>query len=212
MGKEERPYSEFGYKLFYLFSPFFKLPLRLKVEGKENIPLDRGCIIASNHRSYLDPPVLNLVSPRPIIFLAKYDLFKVPILSWLIKKAGAMPLYGGKNDVKTLRKTIEYLKSGYCVGIFPEGTRMKPKTFGKAHSGIGLLALKSKVPVIPTYIGNTDEILPVGSSIPKFFIHSVRVKFGKPLYFSNLKDTKENHQKVADTILEEIKRLSKENI
>jgi len=207
LGKE-KPYSELGYKLFYLFRPLFKVPLRLKVEGIENIPKDRGCIIAANHRSYLDPPVLNLASPRPIIFLAKYDLFKIPILNWIITKAGAMPLYGNRKDIKTLKKAIEYLKNGYCVGIFPEGTRMKPKTFGKAHSGVGLLAIKSKVPVIPAYIENTDEVLPVGSSLPKLFIKSVKVKFGKPIDFSNYEDTKENHQIVANKVFEEIKKLS----
>ena len=209
MEKQEKPYSEFGYKLFYFFKPFFKLPLRLKVKGLENIPLNKGCIIAANHRSYLDPPVLNLASPRPIIFLAKYDLFKIPILNWIITKAGAMPLYGGRKDLKTLKKAIEYLKEGYCIGIFPEGTRMKPNTFGKAHNGVGLLALKSKVPVIPTYIHNTDKVLPVGSGFPKLFLHSVNVEFGKPLDFSNWEDKKENYQKIADIILYEIKNLSK---
>ncbi len=212
MGKDEKPYSELGYKLFYLLSPFFKFPLRLKVEGKENIPLEKGCIIAANHRSYLDPPVLNLASPRPIIFLAKYDLFKIPILNWVIRKAGAMPLYSSKKDIKTIRKAIDYLNQGHCVGIFPEGTRMKPNTFGKAHSGIGLMAIKSKAPVIPTFIENTDKVLPVGAKFPKLFIYSIKVKFGKPLEFSNFKDTKENHQKVADIILDEIKKLSKESI
>ena len=208
MEKLEKPYSELGYKLFYLLKPFFKFPLRMKVEGLENIPLDTGCIISANHRSYLDPPILNLASPRPIIFLAKYDLFQIPILNWIIRKAGAMPLYSNKKDIKTLKKAIEYLKEGYCIGIFPEGTRMKPDTFGKAHSGVGLIALKSKVPVIPTYIENADRILPVGSSFPKLFMYPVKVKFGKPLNFLDWEDTKENHQKVANIILDEIKKLA----
>jgi len=208
MANEEKPYSEIGYKIFFALKPIFKGLLRLEAEGLENLPKDTGVIIAANHRSYLDPPVLNIVSPRPIIFLAKYDLFKVPLLSWLIKKAGAMPLYGNRKDVKTLKKAIDYLKAGYYVGIFPEGTRMRPKQFGKAHSGVGLLAVKSGAKVVPTYIDGTDDVMPVGKSIPALFKHKIKVKFGEPMDFSDWEDTKENHQKIANIIMDKIKELA----
>ncbi len=209
MEKNKKPYSEIGYKIFFAVRPIFKALLRIETEGLENIPTNEGIIIAANHRSYLDPPVLNIVSPRPIIFLAKYDLFKIPVLNWIIKKAGAMPLYGGRKDIKTLKKAIEYLKEGYPIGIFPEGTRMRPKTFGKAHSGVGLLAVKSKVKVIPTYIDGTDDVMPVGSSFPKLFKHKIKIKFGKPLDFSNWEDTKDSHQEIANIIMDKIKELSR---
>jgi len=208
MANSEKPYSEFGYKLYYLAKPILERLFRIEVEGIENIPKNEGVIIAANHRSYLDPPVLNLVSPKPIIFLAKYDLFKVPLLSWLIKKAGAMPLYGNRKDIKTLKRAIEYLREGYYIGIFPEGTRMEPKKFGKAHSGVGLIAIKSKAKVVPTYLDGTDDVLPVGKSFPTLFKYKIKVKFGKPIDFSDWEDTKENHQKVANIIMENIKALA----
>jgi len=210
MEEKNKPYSEIGYKIFFAVRPLLRALLRVETKGIENIPIDEGVIIAANHRSYLDPPVLNMVAPKPIIFLAKYDLFQIPLLRWIIKKAGAMPLYSNRKDIKTLKKAIEYLKEGYHIGIFPEGTRMRPKTFGKAHSGVGLIAIKSKVKVIPTYIDGTDDVMPVGSSFPKLFKHKIKIKFGEPLDFSNWEDTKENHQKVANIIMEKIKELSKE--
>ncbi len=198
-------YSKSGYEIFFKIRPFFKKILRIKAEGIENIPLNGGCILAANHRSNLDPFVLNTVSPRPIFFMAKEELFKIPLLGWFIKKAGAIPVKRNKRDIAALKKATELLKEGYCIGIFPEGHRAKPKQFRKPQSGIGLLVAKTQVPVIPVRIEGTDDIFPVGSSFPKIFKYPVHIKIGKAIKFDDV-DNK-NYQDIANTIMESIKSL-----
>ncbi len=198
-------YSKLGYEIFYKVRPVFKKLLRINVEGLENIPTDGGCIIASNHRSNLDPFVLNTISTRPIFFMAKEELFKIPVLGWAIRKAGAIPVKRNKRDIGALKKASQLLKEGYCIGIFPEGHRAKPKQFRKPQSGVGLLVSKTKAPVIPVRIEGTDDVFPVGSSFPKLFKYPIYVKVGKPIFFSNIEN--KDYQEIANYIMEEIKAL-----
>ncbi|NPA54310.1 MAG: 1-acyl-sn-glycerol-3-phosphate acyltransferase [Aquificae bacterium] len=197
-------YSEKGYKVFYKIRPFFNKLLKVNVKGIENIPLEGGCILAANHRSNLDPFVLNSISPRPIFFMAKEELFKVPFLSWIIKKAGAIPVKRNKRDISALKKASQALKEGFCVGIFPEGHRAKPKQFGKPQSGVGLLVAKNKVPVIPVRIEGTDDVFPVGAKFPKFK-YPINITIGKPIYFEDIDNM--DYQDIANKVMEEIKKL-----
>ncbi len=198
-------YSKFGYEIFFKVRPVFKKFLKINVEGIENIPLEGGCIIASNHRSNLDPFVLNTVSTRPIFFMAKEELFKIPVLGWIIKKAGAIPVKRNKRDIAALKKAAQLLKEGYCIGIFPEGHRAKPKQFRKPQSGVGLLVAKTKVPVIPVRIEGTDDVFPVGSSFPKLFKYPINVKIGKPIVIDNIEG--KEYQEISNYIMEKIKTL-----
>ncbi len=201
--EEKFYYSKAGYQIWFKIRPIFKSLLRIKVEGIENIPLENGCILASNHRSNLDPFVLNTVSPRPIFFMAKQELFKVPILGWLIKKAGAIPVKRNKRDIGALKKTVSLLNEGYCVGIFPEGTRAKPGEFRKPQSGIGLIVSKTDSPVIPVKIEGTDLIYPAGSKFPKIGKSTIKVKIGKPIKINKEMD----YSDIAEYIMENIKQL-----
>ncbi len=198
-------YSEKGYEIFYKVRPFFIKLLKIKTEGVENIPLQGGCIIASNHRSNLDPFVLNSISPRPILFMAKEELFKIPILSWFIKKAGAIPVKRNKRDIKALKLASQALSDGFCVGIFPEGHRAKPKQFRKPQSGVGLLVSKNRVPVIPVRIEGTDDIFPVGSKFPKLFKYPIDVKVGKPIPPEKFEG--KTYQEIAEIVMDYIKNL-----
>ncbi len=198
-------YSQKGYEIFYKIRPVFKKLLRIHVEGIENIPLNGGCILAANHRSNLDPFVLNTISPRPIFFMAKEELFKIPVLNWIIKKAGAIPVKRNKRDISALKKASKALKEGFCVGIFPEGHRAKPKEFRKPQSGVGLLVAKNKVPVVPVRIEGTDDIFPVGSRFPKILIYPIHIKIGKPIFFDKFDDM--DYQDIANLVMEEIKKL-----
>lgn len=200
---EKKPYSELGYKIWFKIKPFAKLLFRLKVEGAENFPKEGGFIIAANHRSYLDPPIINTISPFPVIFMAKEDLFKVPILGSIITKAGAIPVERGRKGVKSLIKAIDFLKKGYVIGIFPEGTRAAPGKFLKPQPGIGLLIEKTKVPVVPVRIEGADKVLSRDSKFPKFLVYPIKVKVGKPIKFEdNL-----SHEEMAKIIMEKIKAL-----
>ncbi|WP_245844881.1 lysophospholipid acyltransferase family protein [Persephonella hydrogeniphila] len=177
--------------------------MRIEFEGVENIPLDKGCILAANHRSNLDPFVLNTVSPRPILFMAKQELFGVPLLGWFIKKAGAIPVKRNKRDIASLKKAVELIKDGHCIGIFPEGARAKPGEFRKPQSGVGLLVSKTEAPVVPIRIEGTDIVYPVGSKIPKIGKSKIYVKVGKPLTV----DSNMEYSRISEYIMEEIKRL-----
>ncbi len=200
---DRKYYLESGYKVFFALKPAIKKLLKINVYGEENIPLEGGCILASNHRSHLDPLVLNTASTRPVLFLAKQELFKPPVFGWFVKNAGAIPVNRNGRDLKSLKMAFKALKDNQCIGIFPEGRRMPPGKFGKAQSGVGLLATRTGVPVIPVLIRGTERILPRGSKLPKLFKYDINIIFGKPLIFSK----EDDFRKVSDFIMEEIKRL-----
>ncbi len=201
--EEKFYYSKTGYKIWFMIRPIFISLLRINVEGIENIPTEKGCILASNHRSNLDPFVLNTISPRPIFFMAKQELFKIPLFGWIIKKAGAIPVKRNRRDIGALKQAVNLINEGYCIGIFPEGTRAKPGEFRKPQSGIGLIVSKTDSPVIPIKIEGTDLIYPVGSKFPKIGKSTIRVKIGKPITINRQMD----YSDIAEYIMERIKQL-----
>ncbi len=183
---------------------------RLKVEGRENIPDEGKVFLVSNHRSYLDPPLIAYaVKKRPVFFMAKAELFKTPILSSLIKHWGnAFPVKRGKADLTALKTALEVLNKGEIVCIFPEGQRAPAGKFLKAKWGAGLVALKAKAPIVPCLIEGSEKL--IGKE--KFFdgIPQVTIRFGKP-FTIDLEDRKENYQKAADLLMEKIKELNSGN-
>jgi len=184
---------------------------RLKVEGRENIPEKGRVLLVSNHRSYLDPPLVAFaVKKRPVFFMAKSELFQTPILSTLIKHWGnAFPVKRGKADLTALKTALEILEKGELVCIFPEGQRAPSGKFLKSKWGAGLVALKSKCPIVPCLIEGSEKLFgkeKTISGIPK-----VTIRFGKP-FSINLEDRKENYQKAADILMEKIKELKGGNI
>jgi len=188
-----------------LFKPSFGKLFRIEVYGRENIP-EGPYIVASNHRSHLDPPVLNYAFPEPLIFLAKEELFKPP-LGWLIRHMRAVPVRRGSGDVDTLEMTLEFLRNGCAVCIFPEGTRAKPGEFLRPKPGVGLLAVKSGVPVVPVLIEGTDKVFPRGAKFPKPGA-PIRVFIGEPKSYANYEDNLKGYRKVALEIMESIKSLA----
>ncbi len=201
--EDSQIYSEKGYQLWFKIRPVFRKLLKVEVEGLENIPQKGGCIIASNHRSNLDPFVLNVISPRPILFMAKEELFKIPVFSWFIKKAGAFPVKRNGRDIKAMKRALSLLKEGYCIGIFPEGRRAKPGEFRKPQSGVGLLVSKTDAPVVPVKIDGTDIVYPVGSKLPKLGKSHIKIKVGHPVDINRSLDYKD----ISNSIMEQIKNL-----
>ena len=201
--KTNKPYSELGYKIWFKIRPVIKTLLRIKVNGLENFPDKSGFIIAANHRSYLDPPIINTISPFPVMFMAKEELFKVPILGSFIKKAGAIPVERGRKATKSLIKALDLLKEGYTVGIFPEGTRANPGEYLKPQPGVGLLVSKANVPVIPVKIEGADKVFPNNAKFPKLFTAPIEVTVGKPLKF----DEDYSYEEISNEIMEVIKKL-----
>ena len=151
--------------------------------------------------SNLDPVVLGISSLRRINFMAKVELFRKEPLGFILKKLGAFPIKRGEADLGALKEAIKRLKAGNPVLIFVEGTRRIGDEPSKPQAGVGFLAVKSQVPVIPVFLENTQKVMPPGS---KFFIRNkVAVRFGPPVVF----DPQQPYETIADTILSAIYSL-----
>jgi 1-acyl-sn-glycerol-3-phosphate acyltransferase len=162
-----------------LFIRFFRVLGAWEVRGHENVPREGAVLIAPNHLSFLDPPLIGCALRRPGWFMAKAELFSIPGFAWLIRGMHAYPVKRGVVDRRALKRTLEYLKAGQVVCVFPEGTRSASGELGPIEIGIGMLALKSGAPIVPVGIRGTDRMLPRDAK----WLHSakIRVQFGPPL-------------------------------
>lgn len=183
----------------------FKILFGLRIEGLSNIPESGPVIIAPNHRSNYDPPLVGCcVSTREIYCLAKSGLFTLKIATWFLKSINVIPINLKNPGIGTMRRFINLLGNGKIVMLFPEGTRSKTNEFLKAQPGVGFLSIKMNAPVIPTLIEGTYE-----SMRRHFFrISPLRVKFGAPIYPENEIRSIKDAQKLSDRILEEVKGLT----
>jgi 1-acyl-sn-glycerol-3-phosphate acyltransferase len=157
---------------------------RFTVIGRENVPSEGGIIFAPNHVSFADPPAVGCGCNRQVHYMAKKELFEVPVLGFLIRSVGAFPVKRGTADRTAIRKAIEIVENGGCICMFPEGTRSKDGNLQQAESGIGMVALKSRGTIVPVALIGTEKMLPYHS----FFFHFSRVKiiYGKPMTFDDL--------------------------
>lgn len=144
---------------------------RMKVYGAENVPASGPVIIACNHVSYFDPPLLGTGCPRRIRYMAKRELFNIPLLGALIRGFGAYPVERHAAPMAAVRRSVEQLRAGQAIGIFPEGTRNLDGTV-QAREGVALLASLGRAPVVPACV--------VGTRRPAGF-RPFRVIFGRPL-------------------------------
>jgi len=143
--------------LFYrvirlLFRALLSILFRWRVEGRENVPATGGVILASNHISWWDPPVVGCSVSRPVRFMAKAELFRIPVLGPAIRNLGAFPIRRGKPDRQALRIAVNCIEAGEVLGMFPEGTRIKGDELGRAQDGIGFIALRTNAPIVPVAI------------------------------------------------------------
>lgn len=157
----------------------WKLYFRWEVYGKDNLPAAGGALLAANHVSYLDPPLMGCAVDRHVHFMAKKELFAIPGLGWLMRRFGSFPVDRGGADRKAIRKALEVLRSGHVVGIFPEGTRGDGKTLLKAQPGTVLLAAKAGVPIVPMAITGVERVLPPGRWFPR--PAKIRIFIGEPI-------------------------------
>ncbi|MEH7387417.1 lysophospholipid acyltransferase family protein [Bacillus sp. JJ1521] len=169
---------------------------RIEVLGRENIPKEGGVLICSNHIDNLDPPVVGVTSPRPIHFMAKAELFKVPVLGWILPNVNAFPVKRGVSDRESLRTALKILKEGKVLGIFPEGTRSKDGKLGKGLSGVGFFALRTDCAVVPCAI--------IG---PYKKFGKLKVVYGKPVEMEAFREEKASAEVVTDKIMDSIREI-----
>jgi 1-acyl-sn-glycerol-3-phosphate acyltransferase len=173
---------------------------RVRASGTGNVPVSGGVVIACNHISNLDPPLLGGYCPRQIHYMAKKELFSIPVLGPLIAALGAYPVDREGSAASAIRRSVEVLRSGECVGIFPEGGR---NVHGdkEARTGVALVASLAKVPVVPAYIHNSAH---AGR------LAQIKVAFGPPLHLpAGRKATRDDLAKFTEDVMDAIRTLGK---
>ena len=200
---------------FYMFSRFLLYLLsllwfRLSIKGKENLPGFGKYIFASNHVSNLDPILCGLANPWPLNYLAKKELFEIPVIGKLITTYYGVPIDRKRGDLKAIKKALEILNSNKPLLIFPEGTRNEKGEIGEAKRGIGFIVEKTNAPVVPCYIDGSYRAFRKKSK----FIYPVKIRMliGKPIYFDDLINNNalsrdERQYEISKRIIEEIKNL-----
>lgn len=151
----------------------------LEVEGWDKVP-DGACLLASNHQSMLDPPLVGSCLPREIAFVARRTLFYNPVFGALIRACNSIPIDRDSADLGAIRTALAALAANNGLLIFPEGTRSADGVIGEAKAGAGLLACKSGVPVVPVRVRGARDVLPRGAVVPSGGAR-IRVTFGDPM-------------------------------
>lgn len=170
--------------LYHLFkwsivSPVLHVYFRGCIYGAENVPQRGPLLVVANHASDFDPPILSNCVLRPVSYMAKEELFRVPLLGPAIRLYGAYPVKRGSADRSALKAALKQLEQGWAVGIFLQGTRTRD---GRIHSpklGAALLAAKTQVPLLPVSLWGTHRIVPKGSRFPRPV--PVTIRIGQPL-------------------------------
>ena len=128
-----------------------------EIRGAENIPRSGGLIVASNHVSLWDPPLVGAALPREMHFLAKEELFSAPVLGALIRSVNSIPIRRGTADLSGLSRAMAMLRQGGALLLFPEGSRMRDGELHRPRAGVGLLAVQADVPILPCYISGSNQ-------------------------------------------------------
>lgn len=185
----------------FLCAVFIKTFNRLEAKGLENIPKEGAFIVASNHVSFLDPVAVGVACPRPLDFIARADLFK-GLFAWLLPKIGVVPIRRNSADTSALKEAMRRLRKGRALAIFPEGARAPEPEAAKPQAGIGFLAAKLQVPVIPAFVRGTSEALPKGAK----FIRPTKISvlFGEQISI----ERRMPYQETTQLIMARINRLA----
>ena len=167
----------YGCVSYLLVFPIFRFLFRGQTIGISNLPKTGGVVVVSNHGSHLDPPILGHALGRPVAFMAKSELFQVPILSFIISACGAYPVKRGAGDREALRTASNRLIEGWATGVFLDGTRQENGRVNDPKAGAALLAARTGCPILPVAIVNSHRAFPKRSFFPRFV--SIHLKVGE---------------------------------
>lgn len=174
------PFYDVGKAIVRFFTRFTH---RLEVEFLGELP-ERGCILACNHVSDLDPVMLGIAFPKTIRYMAKSELFRVPVLGPVIRGLGAFPVARGKGDASAINNAVEIVREGGVLGIFPEGGRSKDGKLKKIKSGTAVVAVQTGADIVPASIAYGPRRL--------FHRREVKVRIGSPIRNEDLHITGQN--------------------
>lgn len=194
-----------GLRVFFriLFSTFW--PLR--IEGVENVPRQGAGVIVSNHLSLVDPFVVGYGANRMVSFMGKEELFSTPIIGFVIRKVGAFPVDRSRRDPASMRTALSVLKAGELLGMFPEGTRGTTGEMLEVRTGAARLAARTRTPIIPVAVINTNRGMPPGKMVRPA---RIGLRFGQPFELTELYDRNDKGEamdRALDLIRERIEAL-----
>ncbi|HUO57635.1 MAG TPA: lysophospholipid acyltransferase family protein [bacterium] len=196
-------------KLRLTTSWFISLYFKTRGNGVGNIPAAGPFVVVSNHASFLDPYLIGYTSKeREVGFMAKEELFRVPVFGSIIQYCGAFPVRRGSYDEEAIQKFHDFLHSGKPLVIFAEGTRTLTGELQPARKGVGMLLYKARVPVIPAYIAGTFESWPKGKWFPR--PAQTSVSYGPAIPLEDLyaqAGDKTTYRKIADRVMVHIGKL-----
>lgn len=192
------------YRVIYtIIAPFIRLFFPHRVIGLENLP-EGGALLCANHVSGWDPFLIAIALPvdSRLTVMAKDQLFRIPIVGWLLKKAGIFPVKRGGNDLTAMKTAIRALNEGCRLLVFPEGTRVDTEGGGEAKGGVTVMAVRTKTPMVPVYCGGKHK-----------FLRKTTVVFGEPYTpaVAGRRPTAEENRQAAGEILRRIYDLSEVN-
>jgi 1-acyl-sn-glycerol-3-phosphate acyltransferase len=205
----------FAYRIFWwLFRFIFVTYFRWRKYNSDRVPMEGPVILAANHASFLDPPLVGAALKRALNYLARDTLFPVPLVGWLLRQWKVVPVDRDGGGAGGLRAIFDRLLNGGAILLFPEGTRTRDGGLQRARAGIGLVVIKSNAPVVPVRIFGTFQAYGHQARFPR--PRRVEVKFGAPILFEKLRAEakacpkprlKQIYQEVADEIMASIARL-----
>lgn len=194
-----------------LFVPTLRLLVRFRVHGLRNIPKRGGAVVVGNHVHNADPVLMYSATNRPIFFMTKDDVWRVPGVRWIAQQSGAFPVRRGKMDRAAIRTASALLEEGLLVGMYPEGTRSVSGGLSKPFPGASLIATLSHAPVIPVAIMGSEDLPFNGAKQQprKRLYPQVTVVFGPPFRLEPRKDdgTRYTMNELTDAMMTEIARL-----
>jgi 1-acyl-sn-glycerol-3-phosphate acyltransferase len=175
------PRPSLTYRLisYLLVFPVFRLLFRGRTAGNANVPQEGALVVVANHGSHLDPPLLGHALGRPVAFMAKAELFKVPLLGPIIRACGAYPVARGASDREAIRTATDRLEEGWATGVFIDGTRQSDGRVNQPQPGAALLAARAGVPLLPVAIINSHRALGPGSQGLRLV--PVHIRIGTPI-------------------------------
>lgn len=196
------------------FRTLYRCYFRWRIFNPERVPLQGGVILAGNHASFLDPPLIGSALRRGINYLARENLFRFPVMGWVLHQWQVVPVDRDGGGAAGLRAILDRLLAGGAIILFPEGTRTRDGKLQPARSGIGLTVIKSKASVVPVRVFGTFEAYGRHLRIPRPY--RVAVRYGQPMHFEQLRAEalicskprlKEIYQQVANEIMAAIANL-----
>jgi 1-acyl-sn-glycerol-3-phosphate acyltransferase len=177
-----------------------ELLTKLRVYGRERVPMDGGLVVASNHFSWIDPPVLGAAIPRTLYFMAKVEAHRVPGLGQLMRSFGAFSVRRGESDREAVRTMRQLVRDGHALGLFAEGTRQRSGVPGPVQPGAAMVAINEEVPVICSAIYGSFEWR-LGNFSP------VSLAWGTPMTFDGLPRGGKGYKEASAEIEREIRKL-----